>query len=66
MIRILAIILAAVVFVWGAPAFAYIDPGTGQAIYSVLAPFIAILIGFLGLILRYFKRITAFVKGRFR
>ncbi len=34
------------------PAYAYIDPGTTGSIFGMLAPFIAILLAFLGFLIR--------------
>lgn len=37
------------------PVYAYIDPGTTGSIFAMLAPFIAILLAFLGFLIRPFR-----------
>lgn len=48
------------------PAYAYIDPGTTGSIFAVLAPFIAILLGFLGFLVRPFRRFFACLVAKLR
>lgn len=43
-------------------AFAYIDPNTGGFFFQTVAPFVY---GILGVIVVFWKRITAFIKGLF-
>ena len=37
------------------PVYAYIDPGTTGSIFAMIAPFIAILLAFLGFMIRPFR-----------
>lgn len=47
------------------PAFAYIDPGTGGAIYSLLAPIVGFALVILAFILGYLKGTYSFIKELF-
>uniref|UniRef100_UPI00402A49A9 hypothetical protein n=1 Tax=Candidatus Tripitaka californicus TaxID=3367616 RepID=UPI00402A49A9 len=59
------ILVVLAIVLWSNSASAYVDPGTGGAIYSFLAPLIGFLLAVLALILKYFKQIYSFVKGLF-
>ena len=38
------------------PAYAYIDPGTTSSIFAMLAPFVVLILAFLGFLIRPFRR----------
>jgi len=48
------------------PAYAYMDPGTTGSVFSMLAPFIAIFLAFVGFLIRPFSRFVASIVARVR
>jgi hypothetical protein len=66
--KLLWIVALAVVFplLFPRPAYAYIDPGTTGSIFAILAPFIAILLAFLGFLIRPFRRFFVSIIARLR
>lgn len=59
------IIILLALLVGASPAWAYIDPGTSSAIYTTLGYLAAGGALVLGFILRYIKKIIAFIKRLF-
>ena len=66
----IVVLAIALLLLFPARAYAYMDPGTTGSIFAMLAPFIAIFLTFLGFIIRPFRRffssIIARVRGRNR
>jgi len=55
------VILTAAVVLWAGPAWAYIDPGTGGYVYSMVAPLLALAGAGLAFVFRPVRRVF----GRF-
>jgi hypothetical protein len=66
--KLLWIVALAVVFplLFPHPAYAYIDPGTTGSIFAILAPFIALLLAFLGFLFRPFRRFFTSIIAKMR
>ena len=61
------VVLAIVLLLFLAhPAYAYFDPGTTGTIFSMFAPFIAIILAFLGFLIRPFRRFVASIVAKLR
>jgi hypothetical protein len=66
--KLLWIVALAVVFslLFPRPAYAYIDPGTTGSIFAIIAPFIVILLAFLGFLFRPFRRFFISIVAKLR
>lgn len=62
---LIGLVVAGIVVLYSVPAFAYIDPGTGGAIYSFLAPIVGFILVILAFVLGYIKGVISFVRGLF-
>lgn len=60
--------IVGVLLLFPSPVYAYVDPGTTGPIFSMLAPFIAIIAGVIGFLLlpfkRFFKAILTRILGK--
>ena len=66
--RVIRIVVLAIalLLLFPARAYAYMDPGTTGSIFAMLAPFIAIFLTFLGFVIRPFRRFFASIIARLR
>ena len=66
--RILWIIILSIVLSLSVthPVYAYIDPGTTGSMFAMLAPFIAIILAFLGFMIRPFRMFFISLFARLR
>lgn len=62
---LLYIVLLLISIVPVTQAMAYVDPGTGRALYSMFAPLVAVILSFLGVLAIFFRRILSFFKRLF-
>ena len=64
--RLLWIVVIAVLFslLIPRPTYAYIDPGTTGSIFAILAPFIVLILAFLGFLIRPFRRFFASIVAK--
>ena len=52
----MVLLITGVLLLFPSPVYAYMDPGTTGSIFSMLAPFIAVIIGVIGFLLLPFRR----------
>ena len=66
--RLLRIIVLSVLLslAYTRPVYAYIDPGTTGSIFAMLAPFFAIVLAFLGFLIRPFRMFFVSLFAKFR
>ena len=62
----IGVMVMALMLLFPAHAYAYMDPGTTGSIFAMLAPFIAIFLTFLGFIIRPFRRFFSSIIARLR